>query len=154
MNNRNAENRSELKEFDLSIEEINNKFTISLGDLRTEIESAKWDATRRAICKLPRTPQVQADSPAIIVMVVIVGVGVTLFTTDTQPPTTPSTISIPAPAAMRDMGVGTDEEPFDPDAALSEEKLEKILKDSGLLGREKVKKEKKSKDTGLHVDRI
>jgi hypothetical protein len=50
MNNRNAENRSELKEFDLSIEEINNKFTISLGDLRTEIESAKWDATRRAIC--------------------------------------------------------------------------------------------------------
>lgn len=51
MNNRNAENRSELKEFDLSIEEINNKFTISLGDLRTEIESAKWDATRRAICR-------------------------------------------------------------------------------------------------------
>lgn len=50
MNNRNAENRSELKTFDLSIEEINNKFTISLGDLRTEIESAKWDATRRAIC--------------------------------------------------------------------------------------------------------
>jgi len=87
-------------------------------------------------------------------MVVIIGVGVTLFTTDTQPPTTPPTISIPAPAATRDMGVGTDEEPFDPDAALSEEKLEKILKDSGLLGREKVKKEKKSKDTGLHVDRI
>lgn len=49
MNNRNAENRSELKIFDISIEEINNKFTISLGDLRTEIESAKWDATRRAI---------------------------------------------------------------------------------------------------------
>jgi hypothetical protein len=57
MNNRNAENRSELKEFDLSIEEINNKFTISLGDLRTEIESAKWDATRRAICTTNAPPR-------------------------------------------------------------------------------------------------
>ncbi|EIW68067.1 hypothetical protein TREMEDRAFT_32707 [Tremella mesenterica DSM 1558] len=49
MNNRKSETRSELKGFDIAIEEINNKFTISLGDLRTEIESAKWDATRRAI---------------------------------------------------------------------------------------------------------
>jgi len=61
MNNRNAENRSELKEFDLSIEEINNKFTISLGDLRTEIESAKWDATRRAICTCQNPPQDMSD---------------------------------------------------------------------------------------------
>lgn len=49
MNNRKAENRSDQKSLDIDIEEINNKFTISLGDLRTEIESAKWDATRRAI---------------------------------------------------------------------------------------------------------
>lgn len=49
MNNRKAENRSDQKGLDIDIEEINNKFTISLGDLRTEIESAKWDATRRAI---------------------------------------------------------------------------------------------------------
>jgi hypothetical protein len=56
---------------------------------------------------------------------------------------------------MRDMGVGTDEEPFDPDAALSEEKLEKILKESGLqVGRERPRKKEKSKDAGLHVDRI
>jgi hypothetical protein len=33
------------------MQEINNKFTISLGDLKTEIEQAKWDATRRAISK-------------------------------------------------------------------------------------------------------
>lgn len=33
----------------LGDQEINNKFTISLGDLKTEIEQAKWDATRRAI---------------------------------------------------------------------------------------------------------
>jgi hypothetical protein len=73
MNNRKSETRSDQKTFDISIEvrfagiqlvpkdssltcvrlmpsqEINNKFTISLGDLRTEIEQAKWDATRRAI---------------------------------------------------------------------------------------------------------
>ncbi|KAJ9125560.1 hypothetical protein QFC22_000522 [Naganishia vaughanmartiniae] len=49
MNNRKAENRSDQKGYDIAIEEINNKFTISLGDLKTEIEQAKWDATRRAI---------------------------------------------------------------------------------------------------------
>lgn len=88
-------------------------------------------------------------------MVVIIGVGVTLFTTDTQPPAAPPTISLTPPAAMRDMGVGTEEEAFDPDAALSEEKLEKILKESGLIGRERTtKKEKKSKDGGIHIDRI
>lgn len=51
MNNRKDDTRTEMKGFDMTIEEINNKFTISLGDLRTEIESAKWDATRRAICE-------------------------------------------------------------------------------------------------------
>ncbi|ORX37715.1 hypothetical protein BD324DRAFT_564653, partial [Kockovaella imperatae] len=48
-NNRKAETRAELKGFNLDIEEINNKFTISLGDLRTEIEAAKWEQTRRAV---------------------------------------------------------------------------------------------------------
>ena len=68
MNNRKSETRSDQKSFDLEIEvrrlghpagvervahaqEINNKFTISLGDLRTEIESAKWDSVRRAMCE-------------------------------------------------------------------------------------------------------
>jgi hypothetical protein len=88
-------------------------------------------------------------------MVVIIGVGITLFTTDTLPPVVPPTTSLAPPAAMRDMGVGTDEEPFDPDAALSEEKLEKILKESGLVARERTtKKEKKSRDSGIHIDRI
>ncbi|WOO76593.1 putative protein [Vanrija pseudolonga] len=49
MNNRKAETTAELKRFDIAVEEINNKFTISLGELRTDIESSKWDATRRAI---------------------------------------------------------------------------------------------------------
>ena len=79
----------------------------------------------------------------------------TLFTTDTQPPVAAPNLSITPSATMRDMGVGTDEEPFDPDAALSEEKLEKILKESGLVARERTpKKEKKSKDSGIHIDRI
>jgi hypothetical protein len=87
-------------------------------------------------------------------MAVVIGVVITLFTTDTTPPTPPAT-SLAPPAPMRDMGVGTDEEPFDPDAALSEEKLEKILKESGLqVGRERPRKKEKSKDPGLHVDRI
>lgn len=85
-------------------------------------------------------------------------VGVTLFVTDsattaTIPPI--SAVSTPVKPAMRDMSVGTDEEPFDPDAALSEEKLEKILKESGLeMGREKSRKKDKSKDAGHQVDRI
>lgn len=49
MNNRKGETRSDQKAYELFIEEINGKFTISLGDLKTEIEQAKWDATRRAI---------------------------------------------------------------------------------------------------------
>ena len=48
-NNRKAETRAELKGFNLDIEEINNKFTILLGDLRTEIETARWEQTRRAV---------------------------------------------------------------------------------------------------------
>lgn len=78
----------------------------------------------------------------------------TLSTTDATPPAPPATSLVP-PTAMRDMGVGTEEEAFDPDAALSEEKLEKILKESGLqVGRERPRKKEKSKDAALHVDRI
>ena len=190
MNNRNAENRSELKEFDLSIEEINNKFTISLGDLRTEIESAKWDATRRAICKsdyryvLPHLPLTSLlslrfdgmalDGPrrtsyfplakkltllAIIGTIVVSVVAVTLFVTDSGPatPATPVQAALPTKPIMRDMSVGTGsgmEEEFDPDSALSEEKLEKILRESGLeMGREKRKKEK-TKEVVQQVERI
>lgn len=104
---------------------------------------------------------------------------VTLFVTDTPPPpTTPTTAGDSAlqtsKPQMRDMGTGTgtEEEPFDPDSALSEEKLEKILKESGLAmslgagtgtgsgtgtgkaaGRERRKKDK-SKEVVHQVDRI
>ena len=166
MNNRNAENRSELKNFDISIEEINNKFTISLGDLRTEIESAKWDATRRAIgqsgplgvMESKRQDSKYLQDIAIIAIIVATGVAVTLFTTDSGAATVAPPAAVPLAStapAMRDMAVGTDEEPFDPDAALSEEKLEKLLKESGVqVGKERIRRKDKSKDKDLHVDRI
>lgn len=34
-------------------QELNNKFTISLGDLRTDIEQYKWEATRKGIGSFP-----------------------------------------------------------------------------------------------------
>lgn len=49
VNNRKTDTRSDMKWADIQIEEINNRATISIGDLKTEIESAKWEATRRAI---------------------------------------------------------------------------------------------------------
>lgn len=110
---------------------------------------------------------------AIIATIVVSVVAVTLFVTDSGPATPPTppasaSASLPAPkVTMRDMSVGpgpgNDEElPFDPDSALSEEKLEKILKESGLvastglgMGREKRKKDKKEKKETVHqVDRI
>lgn len=84
------------------------------------------------------------------------GVGVTLFATEsgmTSPP--PSITPITPAPAMRDMAVGTDDEPFDPDAAISEEKLEKILKESGVeVAKERVRRKEKQKDNTLNVDRI
>lgn len=49
MDSSKADTRAEMKRYEMGVQEINNKFTISLSDLRTEIESAKWDSTRRAI---------------------------------------------------------------------------------------------------------
>ncbi|RXK37730.1 hypothetical protein M231_04979 [Tremella mesenterica] len=126
MNNRKSETRSELKGFDIAIEEINNKFTISLGDLRTEIESAKWDATRRAI--------------AIIVLIVVSAIGVSMVTTGPDKSTPPPR---PKPTVMRDVAVGTEDEPLG--LELDEERLDKLLAESGvgrrLTGQKKEKTE-------------
>lgn len=98
------------------------------------------------------------ENIAIIAIIVATGVAVALFTTDSgtttiPPPATPP--PTPAAPAMRDMAVGTDEEPFDPDSALSEEKLEKLLKESGVeVSKERARRKDKPKDKDLHVDRI
>ncbi|RHZ50631.1 hypothetical protein Glove_494g11 [Diversispora epigaea] len=49
INNRKAEVREEQKKMELSIQELNNKFTIASGDIRTEIEAMKWETTRMAL---------------------------------------------------------------------------------------------------------
>jgi len=121
MNNRKSETRSDQKTFDISIEEINNKFTISLGDLRTEIEQAKWDATRRAI--------------AIIAGVVFVVISVTTLTdANKNPPLPPPPTTTPSRVTMREIGVG-DSRLGDEDDAL----LDLRLKGLGGLGDEFVR---------------
>ncbi|CAG8487075.1 2235_t:CDS:2 [Diversispora eburnea] len=49
INNRKAEVREEQKKMELNIQELNNKFTIASGDIRTEIEAMKWETTRMAL---------------------------------------------------------------------------------------------------------
>lgn len=44
--------RSESKDIELRIQELDNKFTVKLGDLRTAMERYKWDATRRLLLAL------------------------------------------------------------------------------------------------------
>ncbi|WVR08019.1 hypothetical protein IAU60_005063 [Kwoniella sp. DSM 27419] len=147
MNNRKAETRTEMKGFDIYIEEINNKFTISLGDLRTEIESVKWDATRRAI--------------SIIVLIVVATIAIsTVLSTEAEakPIAEARPAPAPAPAPMRDMAVGTDEELLEDDVkTYTEERLEKLL--SGSVPRLE-RRRSRSKDVtkeekaDLSVDRI
>ncbi|KAI8385702.1 hypothetical protein BD560DRAFT_363847 [Blakeslea trispora] len=43
MNNRKNETREDQKDMELKIQEINNKFTIRLGDIRTELEAVRWE---------------------------------------------------------------------------------------------------------------
>ncbi|OCF33549.1 mitochondrial protein [Kwoniella heveanensis CBS 569] len=156
MNNRKAETRTEIKGFDIYIEEINNKFTISLGDLRTEIESVKWDATRRAI--------------SIIILIVVATIAISTFIqteaepglkVESKPTSSPSST-----ATMRDMAVGTDDGSLEEDVkTYTEERLEKLLSDSGVAKLERRRSRSGSGShprdhqirddrSDLHVDRI
>ncbi|KAL1411108.1 hypothetical protein Q8F55_002058 [Vanrija albida] len=136
VNDRKTETRSEIKSFDIAIEEINNRATISVGDLKTEIESAKWEATRRAI--------------TIIVVLVICGVGISSLTIpDTaavEPPKPPPAEAAPPPT--RDIGIGPEEDPFDYEA-----RIEKLLKAVPPPPR-KERKERRPKREEIFVDRI
>lgn len=49
MNNRKNETRADAKVTDIAIDDISHKFTLTISDLRTEIEQAKWDNTRRGV---------------------------------------------------------------------------------------------------------
>ncbi|WWC92812.1 uncharacterized protein L201_007771 [Kwoniella dendrophila CBS 6074] len=137
MNNRKAETRTEMKGFDIYIEEINNKFTISLGDLRTEIESVKWDATRRAISTIAVSTFLAADAEP---------------KASSQPKT-------PVPPPMKDMAVGTDDDLLEQDLKMyTEERLDKLLSDSGVAKlerrRSKARDHTKDERKDMNVDRI
>ncbi|KAG0150727.1 hypothetical protein CROQUDRAFT_87558 [Cronartium quercuum f. sp. fusiforme G11] len=49
MNGRKEEASDDQKKLELAIQELNSKFTILVGDVRTEIETRKWVTTRRCI---------------------------------------------------------------------------------------------------------
>lgn len=51
MNNRKNETREDQKAMDMKIQEINNKFTIRLGDIRTEIEAVRWETIWKGMSK-------------------------------------------------------------------------------------------------------
>ncbi|TXT15563.1 hypothetical protein VHUM_00066 [Vanrija humicola] len=130
MNNRKAETTAELKRFDIAVEEINNKFTISLGELRTDIESSKWDATRRAI--------------AVIITLVMFGV---VMSTVTMAPAADKAAKAeaktePAKAVMKDAAVGDDDHHDEHehgaahiDPALGS-RVDQLLKDLAVLDRD------------------
>lgn len=52
VDNRKNEARADLKYQDIMVEELLNKNTVALGDLRTEMEKVKWDNMRQAVVYL------------------------------------------------------------------------------------------------------
>ena len=49
MDDHRNETRAELNKPEVHLEDIGHRATLSMGDLRTEMEQAKWDNTRRGI---------------------------------------------------------------------------------------------------------
>ena len=49
MDNHRDETRAELNKAEVHLEDIGHRATLSMGDLRTEMERAKWDNSRRGI---------------------------------------------------------------------------------------------------------
>jgi hypothetical protein len=43
MDNRKNETRSEQKEIEMTIQELNSKLTVKIGEVRTGLESTRWE---------------------------------------------------------------------------------------------------------------
>lgn len=54
MNNRKNETRELQQEIDMRIQEINNRLTVVLGDMRTEIEAIRWETIWKTLGKHSR----------------------------------------------------------------------------------------------------
>lgn len=52
VDNRKNEARADLKDQDITVEELLNKSIVTLGDLRTDMEKVKWDNMRQAVVYL------------------------------------------------------------------------------------------------------
>ncbi|CCJ28928.1 unnamed protein product, partial [Pneumocystis jirovecii] len=50
-NDRKSSNKAEEKNMEIKIQELNNKFTIILGEIRAMLEKSKWDASKYGMCK-------------------------------------------------------------------------------------------------------
>lgn len=48
-NTRKEESNADQKNLELQIIDLGNKFTVSLGEVRTELEAKKWLQTRRSL---------------------------------------------------------------------------------------------------------
>lgn len=89
MNGRKEETGGDLKGFDRKTMDLNSKFTILLGEVRTEIETTKWISTRRVMT-------------AIVVIVVSI-IGLTSLSPSTKPaPTSPPTPPVEAFGVTRE----------------------------------------------------
>jgi predicted component of type VI protein secretion system len=51
MNNRKNETQEEQKAIDMKIQEINNKFTVQMGEVKTELESVRWETIWKGMGK-------------------------------------------------------------------------------------------------------
>jgi hypothetical protein len=54
MNNRKNETQEEQKAIDMKIQEINNKFTVQMGEVRTELEAVRWETIWKGMGKQMR----------------------------------------------------------------------------------------------------
>lgn len=67
MNNRKSESKEEQNQLEQEIQDLNNRFTISLSDLKTEIEqNIKWDATRRSLGAYSTLMSYILSDPAVL----------------------------------------------------------------------------------------
>jgi hypothetical protein len=90
-----------------------------------------------------------AKLAAIIVLIVVSAVAVSLFTTEAPKPPPVA----PAPV-LRDVGVGTEEDFVEEELPLSDERLEKLLKDKVPEVSARPRRSSKSRKDEILVDRI
>ena len=85
----------------MKILDLSNKFTVSLGDLRTDLEANKWLQTRRSLCmSLSSSLHMRSNvyTTAMISLALVVVITVSAYTSDEPPP-------VKAPPTAADLGL-------------------------------------------------